>query len=207
MRAGERLFAEQGIHGAQIRDIVKAGGQGNDSAVHYHFGSRDGLIYAICAYHIERMEPERQRRVDEHTPVPDLATLVADMVECTGALLDDESGRYFLRITAQLVGYAGIRSGLIPEPLNGTALRTQLDQLQEICEEAMPVPLALERITIAIGTMATTMADRAAAIERGGRPQLDHDQFVANLTSMLSAALTAPVPAAKRRRRRTATVA
>ena len=62
------------------------------------------------------------------------------MVECTGALLDDESGRYFLRITAQLVGYAGIRSGLIPEPLNGTALRTQLDQLQAICEQAMPKP-------------------------------------------------------------------
>ena len=206
MRAGERLFAEHGIHGAQIRDIVKAGGQANDSAVHYHFGSRDGLIYAICAYHIERMEPERQRRVDAHTP-PDLETLLADMVECTGALLDDESGRYFLRITAQLVGYAGIRSGLIPEPLNGTALRTQLDQLQAICEQAMPVPVALERITIAIGTMATTMADRAAAIERGAHPTLDHEQFVANLTSMLSAALSAPVPGVKRRRRRTATVA
>lgn len=206
MRAGERLFAERGIHGAQIRDIVKAGGQANDSAVHYHFGSRDGLIYAICALHIERTEPERRRRLEAHTPVPGLETLVADMVECTAELLGDERGRYFLRITAQLVGYAGIRSGLIPAPLDGTAVRTQLDQLQELCERGMPRSLALERVTIAIATMATTMSDRAAAIERGGRPHLDHEQFVTNLTSMLSAALTAPVPAKKTRRPRPAAV-
>jgi AcrR family transcriptional regulator len=201
MRAGERLFAERGIHGAQIRDIVKAGGQANDSAVHYHFGSREGLIYAICEDHILRMEPERRQRVEAHTPVPDLETLVTDMVESTASRLADESGRYFLRITAQLASYAGIRSGVVPAALDGTSLRTQLDQLREICSSRMPTPIALERITIMIGTLAATLADRAAGIERGGRLVLDADVFVGNLTSMLVAALDAPVPATRRRRR------
>ena len=70
LRAGERLFAEHGIHGAQMRDIVRAAGQANDSAVHYHFGSRDGLLAAICAQHIDAMEPERQRRIADQDADP-----------------------------------------------------------------------------------------------------------------------------------------
>ncbi len=46
MAAGERVFAEHGIHGAQLRDIVRAAGQANDSAVHYHFGARARVVAA-----------------------------------------------------------------------------------------------------------------------------------------------------------------
>ncbi|WP_440713666.1 TetR family transcriptional regulator [Gordonia sp. FQ] len=44
--AGERLIAERGPDVA-LRDIALAAGQRNNSAVHYHFGSRDGLIVGI----------------------------------------------------------------------------------------------------------------------------------------------------------------
>jgi AcrR family transcriptional regulator len=45
--AAEQLFAAHGIAEVSIRQIVRASGQGNLSAAHYHFGSRDALIRAL----------------------------------------------------------------------------------------------------------------------------------------------------------------
>ena len=47
--AGERLIAEFGPE-VSLRDVAVAAGQRNNSAVHYHFGSRDGLIKAIIGH-------------------------------------------------------------------------------------------------------------------------------------------------------------
>jgi AcrR family transcriptional regulator len=193
LSAGERLFAEKGIHGAQMRDVVRAAGQANDSAVHYHFGSRDGLLAAICIRHIDAMEPARRRRLADQDADPSLATVIADLLRPTADLLGAQSGRYFLQITAQLAGHAGVRDGSVPPPVIGDALRTQLEQVQRKCGQHMPPELAGERIAIMIGTLTTALADRAAAIDAGAPLQLDHEAFVANLEAMLVAALLAPL--------------
>jgi AcrR family transcriptional regulator len=193
--AGERLFATQGIHGAQMRDIVRAAEQANDSAIHYHFGSRDGLLAAICQWHIDVMDPARVRRLAEQNSEPDLTTVIVDLVQPTAERLQTQEGRYFLRITAQLAGHAGVRSGSIPHPMVTRALRTQLEQVRSICAESMPVELAGERIAIMIGALTAALADRAVAIDGGGPFVLDEAAFVANLEAMLVAALLAPVPA------------
>jgi AcrR family transcriptional regulator len=193
LSAGERLFAEKGIHGAQMRDVVRAAGQANDSAVHYHFGSRDGFLAAICSRHIDAMEPERRRRLADQDADPSLATVIADLLRPTADLLGTQSGRYFLQITAQLAGHAGVRDGSVPPPVIGDALRTQLEQVQRKCAQHVPTALAGERIAIMIGTLTAALADRAAAIDAGAPLQLDHEAFVANLEAMLVAALLAPV--------------
>jgi AcrR family transcriptional regulator len=43
----EQLFLAEGL-GVSVRDITDAAGQ-NGAAIHYHFGSRDGLIGAVVA--------------------------------------------------------------------------------------------------------------------------------------------------------------
>jgi AcrR family transcriptional regulator len=193
--AGERLFATQGIHGAQIRDIVRTAGQANDSAVHYHFRSRDGLLAAICRQHIDEMEPERERRLAEQGSTPSLETVIADLIRPTADRLRTQAGRYFLGITAQLAGHAGVRSGSQPPPVVSKALRTQLEQVQRICAEQMPADLAGERVAIMIGALTSALADRAGAIDEGASFVLDDEAFVANLEAMLVAALSAPVRA------------
>ena len=45
--AAERLFALHGIDGVSLRQIASEAGSANNSAVHYHFGSKEGLIGAI----------------------------------------------------------------------------------------------------------------------------------------------------------------
>jgi AcrR family transcriptional regulator len=192
--AGERLFATQGIHGAQMRDIVRAAEQANDSAVHYHFGSREGLLAAICEQHINAMEPERARRLAEQGPTPAFETVIVDLVRPTSDQLRTQEGRYFLRITAQLAGHAGVRSGSIPPPVVGSALRTQLEQVQQMSAASMPAEIAGERIAIMIGALTAALADRARLIDDGAPFVLDEQSFVANLEAMLVAALQAPLP-------------
>ena len=45
--AAEALFAERGLDGVTTREILDAAGQKNQSALQYHFGSREGLILAL----------------------------------------------------------------------------------------------------------------------------------------------------------------
>lgn len=59
LEAAEKLFAEHGIANVSVRAIVNEAGQRNESALHYHFGNRNGLIRAL---HNERNVVVRQRR-------------------------------------------------------------------------------------------------------------------------------------------------
>jgi AcrR family transcriptional regulator len=47
IEAGERLFAERGMHGVSLREIGLAAGQRNNGVTQYHFGSKAGLVLAI----------------------------------------------------------------------------------------------------------------------------------------------------------------
>lgn len=46
----ERLFAEHGFAGVSLRQIAVESGSSNNSAVHYHFGSKERLVEAIFDY-------------------------------------------------------------------------------------------------------------------------------------------------------------
>lgn len=58
--AAERLFALHGIDGVSLRQIAASAGSSNNSAVHYHFGSKDGLIDAILRYRLPQLVSERR---------------------------------------------------------------------------------------------------------------------------------------------------
>ncbi|MEE3099311.1 MAG: helix-turn-helix domain-containing protein, partial [Pseudomonadota bacterium] len=57
--AAERLFALQGFAATTIRQINAAAGQKNQSAIHYHFGSRDGILDAILDQRVPPMNAAR----------------------------------------------------------------------------------------------------------------------------------------------------
>src|SRR4051812_17875443 len=86
IRAGERRFARDGVAGARLADVVRDAGQANDSAVGYHFGSRQGLLRAIVERHVAEME----RRRSLPAPGAGLDAVVAAIVEPTADLLRTE---------------------------------------------------------------------------------------------------------------------
>ena len=57
--AAEELFARHGIDAVSNRRIAEHAGSANHSAIAYHFGSRDDLLRALYARHVEAMAARR----------------------------------------------------------------------------------------------------------------------------------------------------
>ena len=64
----ERLFAERGIEGVSLRQIGAAAGNGNNSAVQYHFGSKDHLVQAVFEYRLPRLNERGSFVIAERHP-------------------------------------------------------------------------------------------------------------------------------------------
>ena len=101
----ERLFAERGIASVSIRQIVLAGGQGNLSAAHYHFGSRDALIRTLVERRLRPLDAMRHRRLDRLVDAGREGDLRAIVGVAIGTLADAvEStpwGADYVRVLAQ----------------------------------------------------------------------------------------------------------
>lgn len=187
IRAGERRFARDGVAGAKLSDIVRDAGQRNDSAVGYHFGSREGLLVAIVAQHMSTMEERRQ----VPGPDADLATVVRAIVEPTASLLGTEEGRDFLRIMEQLAGWSGVATGTPNDVLVGTTVGRQLDQLEALLLPRLGRLLARESIALMVTFLTAALAERARSRDAGIRQRLGHDRFVDRLCAVLASGLAA----------------
>ena len=78
--AGRTLFSRQGVYSTPLKAVVEAAGQRNPSALHYHFGSRAGLLNAILDSHNSRIEVERRAMLDAAGDTASLHDLVAAVV-------------------------------------------------------------------------------------------------------------------------------
>ena len=66
--AAEALFAERGIEGVSLRQIGAAAGNGNNSAVQYHFGTKERLVQAVFEYRLPRLRERRDLLLAERRP-------------------------------------------------------------------------------------------------------------------------------------------
>jgi AcrR family transcriptional regulator len=63
--AAERLFARHGFENTSLRSII-AGARVNLAAIHYHFGSKEGLIRAVIERRFAPVNDERLRLLAEY---------------------------------------------------------------------------------------------------------------------------------------------
>lgn len=200
MRAGERLFAREGIHRVRLREINDLAEQRNPSAVHYHFGSREGLVEAILARHEVSIEPAMKialDRIESRTSLPSVRQVVAVTIHPLIEKLDSESGRDYLRIIQQLTPMlsANLRQGITsPTPPEGRRALAILEQRLQM--KSIPQSVRRERLVAYVLSLVGILADRAHETERGHAPPLKPADFESNLIDMLVGALTAPCSAA-----------
>ena len=187
IRAGEVRFARDGVNGAKLSDVVREAGQRNDSAVGYHFGSRQGLLAAIVAKHMAVMEADREVPPED----ADLPTVVAAIVAPTAALLTTADGRDFLRIIEQIADWSGVGTGKPNAVLAGTTIGAQLDRLHALLEPRLGTTLARERGALLVTFLTAALAERARSREAGSRQRLGHERFVRHMTDVLTGALSA----------------
>ncbi|MCZ4498832.1 MAG: TetR/AcrR family transcriptional regulator [Marmoricola sp.] len=187
LRAGEQRFARDGVTGARLSDIVKDAGQRNDSAVGYHFGSRQGLLAAIVGKHMDVMEARRVVPTEDAS----LAEVVRAIVVPTAELLRTDDGCDFLRITEQLAGWSGVGTGNLNAAIADTVIGGQLTRLEAILAVRLGTALTRERTALLVTFLTAALAERARARGEGVRPRLGHERFVEHLVNVLTGALAA----------------
>jgi AcrR family transcriptional regulator len=183
MRAAEHLFARHGVHGTQMNEINARAEQRNPSAVHYHFGSREGLLKAIIEKHSSVVDAERARRLDALDPDPSLTDIVGAILVPLTAELGSESGRDYLRI--------------VPQSLDAPIAPPAISAAFTLAEKALadlPAPIRRERLSAMWLASSTLLARRAADVEEGRVAGLDDETFIANLIAMATGMLTAAAP-------------
>jgi AcrR family transcriptional regulator len=168
--AGERLFAREGVHRVKVKDLNALVGQRNASALHYHFGSRDGLLRAIVERHRSVVDAERARRLDALGDDPPVRDLVEAVIAPLAERLRTPSGRDYLRIVPQLLD--------VPT----TTAPAALERAMKLLEQRLERP---DRLLPMLLASTTLLADRA-------RRRGPHDAFVDDLVSMATGMLTAP---------------
>jgi AcrR family transcriptional regulator len=175
LAAGEKLFARHGVHRVTVRELNEVAGQRNASALHYHFGGRDGLLRAIVDKHQEIVDRDRGERLKDLVD-PTVRDLVELVLAPLAEQLRSPSGRDYLRIVPQILDIDGVAP-----PALGQTLELLGDRLD------LPEDLRGVRIRSMILAGSSLLADRAAHPKR----VLPHDQFVANLVDMATGMLLA----------------
>jgi len=108
--AATRAFAEHGVTNASLLDITRQAGQRNRGAVHYHFGSREGLLAAVLEQHAAFLS-EREHRlleVAQGRPDDDLAAALEALVRPATELSETGwSGPGWARRAGFAAGIAG----------------------------------------------------------------------------------------------------
>jgi AcrR family transcriptional regulator len=189
----ERLFAEHGLDGVSLRQISAGAGSGNNSAVQYHFGSKEQLVEAIFEFRLPALHARRQTLMATRRP-DDLRS----WLECyVLPILEqgEQAGSNYLSFTAMLQQHArrDLFERIPPELLEPTRLfRSRVGDLLP----GIPEPLRTHRITQALAFSVHAAADRERASAHGFQV-LPFAVHVADLLDGLVGFLEAPMsPAA-----------
>ena len=190
----DRLIGEYGLDDVSMRDVASAAGQRNNSAVQYHFGSRDGLILQVLRQRMVGINADRLNRLEAADAAglgQDLSTLVRAFFEPVVDLLRSRpSATHYARFL-QRVG--PVLAPAIPE----AHLRSSADDIVMRMIDVLshlPRRVAFERIDLAaqmfIGALAVHEDRRDA---ENTVLNTDFEKVVAHLYDMVEAALGAGV--------------
>ena len=195
MRAGERLFARDGISSrpssgdqqtrgpeqpvSRSLPLWEPGGVGRS-----HPGSARSVDRSWMKAGLDRIE--------DRDTLPTVREVMAATIHPLTEKLDSESGRDYLQIIQQLTPMLsanlrlGITSPTTPQGRRGLAILEQRLTLKGI-----PPSIRRERLVAYVLCLVGLLADRAHETERGRSALLEAADFESNLLDMLVGALTA----------------
>ena len=194
LTAAERLFAEHGVIAVSNRQISEAAGQGNNTAVNYHFGTKADLVRAIVRRHTKQVEAARVRLVTGIGGSDDLRDWVACLVRpSTEHLAELGSPTWFARFGAQVMTDPVLRAIMVDEALTSPSLLEVLDGVNR-CLPALPAPVRAERDDMARHLIVQVTAERERALAEGAAtPRPTWHDTATGLIDAIVGLLLAPV--------------
>ena len=194
LTAAERLFAERGVNAVSNRQVSEAAGQGNNTAVGYHFGTKADLVRAIVRKHAERIEEIRARLL---AGIGD-STDVRDWVDCLVRPIPEHLANlggptWYARFCAQLMTDPSLHEILVEESLASPSLRQIIDGLMR-CLPELPPEVRAERGEMARHLIVHMPAERERAVaENLPTPRANWHDAASGLVDALVGLWLAPV--------------
>ncbi|RJQ78913.1 TetR/AcrR family transcriptional regulator [Amycolatopsis panacis] len=190
----ERLYAEHGVHTVSNRQISDAAGQGNNTAVGYHFGTKTDLVRAIVGKHAAPMERLRADLLARAEGSGEIRDWVACLVRPSTAHLDElGSPTWYARFIAQVTTDPALRKILVEESMTSQVLIRVVEGLNR-CLPALPAPIRVERGEMSRHLMIHVPAERERALAEGTpTPRATWQDAADGLIDAIAGIWTAPV--------------
>jgi AcrR family transcriptional regulator len=198
--AALRLFSERGIDGVSVRDIVAAAGQRNGASLHYHFGSKEGLIEALVLDGARCSEAARAARLEalEAAGGPrDPLDIIRLIIEAETQPAEDDPARptgfgHMRFVSALLTNRRDLLAAALDGRRNAAYLRC-LRHLRDLLPETPAAELDRRFVFLQLSLAAALAAREAAfaADPSGGRLWSD-PAALDDLAAALRGLLTAP---------------
>jgi AcrR family transcriptional regulator len=200
----EQLFAQYGIQAVSPRRIALAAGQRNESAIRYHFGTKEELMLAL---HTARMIPINQRRramlakMERTGLIDDLRELTTAFIIPIAETIDETnpaSGGYVCFLS-HLFDERRMRDRQLARAKDAAPLRRVYRLMRNQVPELSDM-LWKERLRTMASAAVQAMADRArqVAAREPGWNEMSAAVFASQLVDSCVAMLRAPVSAATR---------
>src|SRR5882757_279467 len=185
--AGERLIATRGID-VPLRDIAKAAGNRNNSAVQYFFGSRAGLIEAILERRTSALEASRMSMLADHEASGsgnDVRTLLRMLVQPMLDIPAQGQGTHYCRFLDVVRAHPAVAGSAKFDTNERAAVRIIVTRLDTALGDLEPARRRLRLRSLATA-MFGMIADHEAALEAGTVLPSAHDEILDMLTGVLT---------------------
>ncbi len=193
--AAERLIAEHG-RSVPLRDIAAAAGQRNNSAIQYHFGSRDGLIEAVVEFRLATLEVRRLELLAEQAGSgrpPGLHGLLEALVVPMFELGERHGIRHYARFLEQIHPHPAVSDATNLDSAERTSVRVIMQGLDRELT-TLPPRLRVRRLRALTTMLFALLADHERAAEVGDARAGDARAW-GEIIDMLAGSLAAPVSA------------
>lgn len=198
--AAERLFAAHGIDGVSLRQIAAEAGSGNNSAVHYHFGTKHGLIAAIFRHRLPQIISERRLLAARCDPDDLRSRFEAHFLPVL--TMADAADNHYVSFVDQIQRTDLATVGdLLDLPAEGLRSNEEFRSDLHRLLEHLPEPVRDLRINEAQGLCIHAAADRERAVASGA-DVVPFDLFANALVDGMAGFLAVPASAATTRRLR-----
>lgn len=192
IRAAERLFAENGLGAVSVRDITRAAGARNESALHYHFGTKEALISAVFADRIHAIDSARLGRLDALDTNGCNQDLTALMEAALAPMLEacaEEGGRLYAMFLMQLTADPRFDVERLMQDLAPGSVEAVRDRAAALLG-SLPPRVRDTRLRRLMTLSIAVMADYARDVEEGSAPRLA--DAIAEAGASLAGFLMAP---------------
>jgi AcrR family transcriptional regulator len=186
----ERLFAEHGVEGVSLRAINTEAGL-SPAALHYHFGTQQGLVEALLERHMPALMERRRELLDalvKRHELPTTREVLSALIEPQVEFLSEggEPALRYMRLIHRLRADGDLDPRFVMERWPGG-----VDRLVPLLREAnasLPLHVIEHRLGLSIDVMLRSLAHGLAT--QGGDLEVQVSALLDFLTGGFEASIT-----------------